>query len=109
MLEIEIIAGFCLVILAAWFLLRIDFAEAFLIVLVFSAAAGIYWFWSGNSAIAEAVGIFALLVITLGSIRVGIEKLSDMLAALHARSFRSRASAPHAQGESGEHHDPTLP
>jgi hypothetical protein len=109
MLEIGIIAGFCLVLLAAWFLLRIDFAEAFLIVLAFSAAAGIHWFLSGNSAIAESVGLFALLVITLGSLRIGIEKLSDMLAALRARSCRTRASAPRAKAELDEHHHPTLP
>jgi hypothetical protein len=51
MLEIEIVAGFCLGILAAWFLLQIDLAEAFLSVMaVIAAAVGIYWwFWRGIS------------------------------------------------------------
>jgi hypothetical protein len=55
--------------------------------------------------IAEAVGIFALIVVTLGFIRLAIELLP--------RAFRTkgkaRASAPYAQGESGGHHRPTLP
>jgi hypothetical protein len=74
MLDIEIVAGFCLGILAAWFLLRLDLAEAFLGVMVLIAAAvGIYWwFWRGDLGIAEAVGLFALIVVTLGSIRLAI-------------------------------------
>lgn len=107
MLEIEIVAGFCLGILAAWFLLQIDLAEAFLSVMALIAAAvGIYWwFWRGDWGIAEAVGIFAFIVVALGCIRLAI--------GLFPRAFRTkgkaRASAPHAQGESGGHHHPTLP
>lgn len=82
--EIGMTAGLCLVVLAAWFLLRIELAEALLILMLLSvAAAGGYWFWSEgwSTEIAAAVGIFTLLVVILGSLRLGIEKLSDLLAA----------------------------
>jgi hypothetical protein len=85
MLEIEIVAGFCLGILASWFLLQIGLAEAFLSVLVLVATAvGIWWFWRGNWGIAQPVGIFALMVVTLGL----------MLAiGLLPRAFRTKGKA----------------
>jgi len=114
MLELEIIVGFCLVILAAWFLLRIDLAEAFVILLVLSAAAlGIYWLWSGGRGIPEGVGIFALLVIALGFVRLGTEKLGDMLAALLPPPFgtkgKARAGARSELSKPHEGHHPVLP
>lgn len=100
----EVVAVCCLGILGAWFLLRIGFAAAALtlIVVLSAAAAGVYWIWTGGwvTEVAKSFGILALLVIILGSIRLGIEKLSDILAALLPPPFgtkdKSRARAPNA-------------
>jgi hypothetical protein len=93
----EIAAGCCLGILGAWFLLRIGFAAAVLtlIVVLSAAAAGIYWVWTGGwvSETAKSFGILALLVISLGSVRLGIEKLSDILAAVLPPPFGTRGKA----------------
>jgi hypothetical protein len=97
-LEITVAVAICLVILGAWFVLRISVAELIFALFVFGAGAvGVYWFWMGRrvSAIVEGVAIFVLLVILLGSIRIGIEKLRDMLARLRI--------------ESGKQHYPALP
>jgi hypothetical protein len=87
----------CLGILGAWFLLRIGFAAAVLIlVVVLSAAgAGIYWVWTGGwvTETAKGFGIFALLVISLGSMRLSIEKLSDLLAARLPLPFGTKGKA----------------
>ena len=98
MLEVAVIVAVCLVILGAWFVLPISVAELILALFILSAGAlWVYWFWMGGqvSAIAEAVGLFALLAIILGSIRLGIEKLSDMVARLRS--------------ESGKHNHPAVP
>jgi hypothetical protein len=66
--------------LGAWFLLPRVFAEVILTLLILAAAAiGIYCVCAGSSVneIAEGSGIFTLLSIVLGSIRVGLERVSD--------------------------------
>lgn len=93
MLEISVTVGICCVILGAWFLLRIRVAEFLLVLFLLGAGAmGAYWLWTetGVSGIFEALGIFALVVITLGSIRLGIEKLSETLPALFPRLFGTK-------------------
>jgi len=100
---LEIAAIFCLGILGAWFLLRIGIAETILALIFLGvAAAASYWLSTGSSGaeIARRVGIFALLVIVLGSIRVGVEKLSDMLAALLPPPLGTKGA--------GEHHPHVL-
>jgi hypothetical protein len=75
----------CLVILGAWFLLQIGVAEVFLVLfLLVATGVGTYWLCTAGrvSDSVEAVGIFALIVIILGSIRLGIGKLNDMMATL---------------------------
>lgn len=116
MFEISVAVGICCVILGAWFLLRIGVAELILAVFLLGAGAmGVYWLWTGRpvSGIFEALGIFALLVITLGSIRLGIEKLSDVLPALFPQRFGTKdkagAIASHVRGESDEHRHPAPP
>jgi hypothetical protein len=110
MFEIEIIVVFCLGILGAWFLLRIDFAEVILtlIVVLGAAAAGIYWVWNDGwvTEIAASCGIFASLVIILGFMRLSIEKLSDILAALlrPPSGTKGKAKVSTARGESRDHH-----
>jgi hypothetical protein len=102
--EVEIIACFGVGIFAAWFMLGIELAEAFLIVMIFSAdAAGLYWLWTGalDSEIAASIGMFALVVITLGSIRVGVEKLSDLLAAHNKACASALHSRPLDRSGSG--------
>jgi hypothetical protein len=77
---VSIFAGFVLGTLGAWFLLPRVFAEVILTLLILAAAAiGIYCVCAGSSVneIAESIGIFTLLNIVLGSIRVGVEKVSD--------------------------------
>ena len=84
MFEIFVAVGACLVILGAWFLLRIGVAELILIsFLLLSTGVGIYWLWTGGAypKSFEGIGLFVLVLIILGSTRVGIEKLSGMLAA----------------------------
>jgi len=80
MFEILVAAAICLVVIGAWFLLPIESAEMILTVIVVlsAAAAGIYWLWNGGSIteVAESFGIFAFVVIILGVVRLGIEKLS---------------------------------
>jgi hypothetical protein len=93
----EIVAVCCLGILGAWFLLRIGLAAAALtfIVVLSAAVAGIYWVWTGGwvTETAKSLGILALLVIILGSMRLGIEKLSDILAALLPPPFGTKGKA----------------
>ena len=82
---LELIGGVVLGTLGAWFLLRIDLAEGLLLVFMLGAAViGSYWLYAGGSLseIAKSIGIFMVLIISLGSIRVSIEKLSDKLVAL---------------------------
>lgn len=84
-MEVSIATSICLVILGAWFVLRIGVAELILTLFVLTAAAAAaYWLWTGNlvSETLEGLGIFALLVIILGAMRVGIEKLSHLLGIL---------------------------
>ena len=92
MLEIGAVTGICLVILGAWFVLQIGVAELILTLIVLTAAAmAVYWFWTGKlvSETLAPLGIFALLVIILGGMRVGIEKLSDLLGTLPGGGRRS--------------------
>lgn len=91
MFEIAVAVGICLVILGAWFTLPIGLAEVILALFAVSAGAlGVYRFWTGNqvSEVVEGIGIFVLFVITLGSIRVGIEKLSEMFGRFASTRYR---------------------
>ena len=108
MFEIALAVGICLVILGAWFILPISPAELILALFVVSAGAlGVYRFWTGEqvSELVEGIGIFAVFVIILGLMRVGIEKLSEMLAGLRLPRFgtkhKDRVSSLHVRGESG--------
>ena len=79
MFEILVAAAICLVVIGAWFLLPIESAEIILtaIIVLSATAAGIYWLWTGGSVteVAESLGIFAFIVIILGVVRLGIERL----------------------------------
>jgi hypothetical protein len=91
MLEIAVAVGICLVLLGAWFILPIGLAEVLLALFVVSAGAlGVYQFWTGKHVYdaVEGVGIFVLLAIILGSMRVGVEKLSEMFGRLASTRHR---------------------
>ena len=82
MFEVAVTIAICLVILGAWFMLGVEAAEVILSAfLLLAAGLGIYWLWTRGhaSGIVEGVGLFVLLVIVLGAMRLGIEKLRDSL------------------------------
>ena len=87
----------------------IESAEIILtaIIVLSATAAGIYWLWTGGSVteVAESLGIFAFVVIILGVVRLGIEKLSDLLATLLPPPLgtrgKPRASARKSQRVTG--------
>ena len=73
------IAFICLAIFGAWLLLEIEIAEVILILIVIgSAALAICWLCLGSwdTETAKGIRIFALMVVTVGLVRLAVEKLS---------------------------------
>jgi len=90
MFAIGIVGFICLAILGAWLLLQFELAEITLILILLSVTGlGIYWTVTGGwgTQSAKGIGIFALLVLLLGFIRLGIEKLTGLLTR-KSRSLR---------------------
>lgn len=96
MFAIGFIAFIGLAVLGAWLMLQFEIAEATLILIVMVAfALGIYWTFIGGwgNETVRGVGAFILLLVTLGFVRLGAEKLNDILV----RKARHLSHSSHTQ------------
>ena len=87
----------CLTVLWAWLLLQRKVAEVVLsLILLGVTVPGMYWSFTGGwrTDTAKGIGIFASLVVTIGLIRLGVERLSDLLG-------RKSRSGSHLSGPHG--------